>query len=691
MQVLKCPVCGGEVKYIENKSIGECIFCGKRISIPTSVERKAGLYNRATELRQQYEFDSAVSVYENILSDEENEADAYWGIVLCRYGIEYVEDPRTSDMIPTCHRASYKSLLNDENYKKALYYADDEKRKLWTEEAERLDNLLKAVLAEASRQNQYEIFICYKENDGDGNRTEDSVIAHEIYNALEKEGYHVFFAPKSISYGSAYEPYIFSALHSSRLMFVIGTKTEYFEAPWVRNEWARFLELIQDGKEKTLIPLYKNMEPENGMPKELVRLQSYNLDTLGYIQDICDAAAKILGRKARQTAAPGATRTVSRKYVERAKEARKQGNAAEAQEYINKALQIDNTNPEAWWEKLGMLTSDFNIEYKEQLYTPEELECKNSALRYADDIQAETYSSVLEEYERGTNELVAAKYWNELDEAYEKEIRGFADRDYVSAIKPKQLEGAVESYRKTSEKILRFTNDDKKEEVQKLFSSLFRYRDVFNQLIMKYSTSIDRNDEMIRKSMELGKDLENIQKKLKNSKGIIFGLIMYAVAIFFGIMGCFADHNAKTAAVLVISVIMGIEITVNYLQELSIISKLFAIIGISIGLLVGDIVVAIYIERRSGHIRTEELQFEIQLAIALLLAVIFFVFRLIRWKKQKKYMASMEKLSADYNSNKAAMKDRADAALNRAEEECAAAKKYFLDRNAVYDLINRIS
>ena len=54
-------------------------------------------------------------------------------------------------------------------------------------------------------------------------------------------------------------------------------------------------------------------------------------------------------------------------------------------------------------------------------------------------------------------------------------------------------------------------------------------------------------------------------------------------------------------------------------------------------------------------------------------------------------MASMEKLSADYNSNKAAMKDRADAALNRAEEECAAAKKYFLDRNAVYDLINRIS
>ena len=32
------------------------------------------------------------------------EAEAYWGLVLCRYGIEYVNDPATGKKVPTCHR-----------------------------------------------------------------------------------------------------------------------------------------------------------------------------------------------------------------------------------------------------------------------------------------------------------------------------------------------------------------------------------------------------------------------------------------------------------------------------------------------------------------------------------------------------------------------------------------------------------
>ena len=36
-------------------------------------------------------------------------AEAYWSIVLCRYGIEYVEDPATHKRIPTVNRAQYTS------------------------------------------------------------------------------------------------------------------------------------------------------------------------------------------------------------------------------------------------------------------------------------------------------------------------------------------------------------------------------------------------------------------------------------------------------------------------------------------------------------------------------------------------------------------------------------------------------
>ncbi len=41
------------------------------------------------------EFDKAQDLYEKIVSANPNEAEAYWGIVLCKYGIEYVEDPIT--------------------------------------------------------------------------------------------------------------------------------------------------------------------------------------------------------------------------------------------------------------------------------------------------------------------------------------------------------------------------------------------------------------------------------------------------------------------------------------------------------------------------------------------------------------------------------------------------------------------
>jgi lipopolysaccharide biosynthesis regulator YciM len=58
-------------------------------------ERKAELYNRANQYRKNNLFDRAADVYNSMVKEFLNEAEAYWGLVLCRYGIEYVEDPKT--------------------------------------------------------------------------------------------------------------------------------------------------------------------------------------------------------------------------------------------------------------------------------------------------------------------------------------------------------------------------------------------------------------------------------------------------------------------------------------------------------------------------------------------------------------------------------------------------------------------
>ena len=122
------------------------------------------------------------------------------------------------------------------------------------------------------------MFICYKETDENGKRTVDSTVANDIYYQLTKEGLKVFYAAITLEnkLGQEYEPYIFSALNSAKVMLVIGTKPEYFEAVWVKNEWSRYLALIRGGAKKVLIPAYRDMDPYD-LPEEFSHLQAQDI------------------------------------------------------------------------------------------------------------------------------------------------------------------------------------------------------------------------------------------------------------------------------------------------------------------------------------------------------------------------------------------------------------------------------
>ena len=132
MALFKCKMCGGSLEVAAGETIFECEFCGTQQTLPkTSDETIQSLFNRANLLRQKNEFDKAEAIYEKILSADETEAEAYWGVILCKYGIEYVEDPKTFKRIPTCHRTSYEAIVADEYYKKALEFADATQRTVY--------------------------------------------------------------------------------------------------------------------------------------------------------------------------------------------------------------------------------------------------------------------------------------------------------------------------------------------------------------------------------------------------------------------------------------------------------------------------------------------------------------------------------------------------------------------------------
>ena len=299
MAILKCKMCGGQIEILEQDRIAVCEFCGTKQTIPNiDNEKRVTLHNRANSFRLKNEFDKAMFTYENIIEEFPDDAEAHWGLLLCRYGIEYVDDDKTGKRIPTCHRTQIKSIFEDIDYLDAIKYSDMVSKELYEEEAKKIDDIQKSILSISQKEKPYDIFICYKETDKNGDRTLDSVIAQDIYDELVKKGYKVFFSRITLEskLGNAYEPIIYAALVSSKVMLVIGTKQEYFNAVWVKNEWSRFISFIENSEvQKYLIPCYKEMDAYD-IPSELNEFQCQDLNKLGYMQDLLRGIDKLFNR-----------------------------------------------------------------------------------------------------------------------------------------------------------------------------------------------------------------------------------------------------------------------------------------------------------------------------------------------------------------------------------------------------------
>ena len=359
MAVFKCKMCGGDLNITEADKVVECEYCGTTQTVPSADnEKKMTLFNRANRLRLNNEFDKAAALYEQLIAEFPEEAEAYWGLCLCNWGIEYVDDPATGEKKPTCHRASFESLMKDENYLLAMEYADITAQRVYRREAQEIDRLNDAILSVSRNEKPYDVFICYKETDENGMRTHDSVLAQDVYDALTAKGLKVFFSRITLEdkLGRQYEPYIFAALNSAKVMLAIGTKYEYFQAVWVKNEWSRFMRLAAKDRSKVLIPCFRDMDPYD-LPDEFKGLQAQDLGKLGAVQDLVRGVGKLLAKDApkdgdvQQAAVSNPAATTVQSLLKRAFMFLEDGEWGSANEYAEKVLDIDPEDGEAYLAK----------------------------------------------------------------------------------------------------------------------------------------------------------------------------------------------------------------------------------------------------------------------------------------------------------------------------------------------------
>ena len=447
--IFKCKMCGGTLDVKEGQSIAECEFCGTKQTIPvTNNEKSFNLHNRANALRLRNEFDKAIIVYENILTDNPDDVEAHWGLLLCKYGIEYVGDPLTGKKIPTCHRTQFDSVFSDPDYKAAIKNADILAREVYESEAKEIDGIQKHILEISQKEERFDVFLCYKETDENGQRTIDSVIAQDVYSALTQKGYKVFFSRITLEtkLGEMYEPYIFAALNSAKVMLVIGTKESYFNAVWVRNEWSRFIKIMERDHDKYLIPCYKDMDAYD-LPMEMASFQAQDMGKIGFLQDLLYGIDKLFGKTARSVKTEEKPTTVIQNSVncsallERAQILIEDGDTKKADSLLEKVLNNDPKNAKAYFYKLLI---DLNVKSADELnnFTRQISSEPNyiKAYRFADENfkkELNEYSSKITEnieleekeskYQSATS-LLNSKHYEEALQKFETLI-GYKDVD----------------------------------------------------------------------------------------------------------------------------------------------------------------------------------------------------------------------------------------------------------------------
>lgn len=136
----------------------------------------------------------------------------------------------------------------------------------------------------------FDIFISFKATDN-GLPTEDVGVATELYRALSKRGYRVFFSSETLEKGgsSDFSREIDAALDEARVLIVVATNPHYPATRWVEYEWKSFNNDVLSGLKEGQIITYTRNVSTHDLPRVLRYVQNYDVEHLDGLLSLVDA------------------------------------------------------------------------------------------------------------------------------------------------------------------------------------------------------------------------------------------------------------------------------------------------------------------------------------------------------------------------------------------------------------------
>lgn len=366
----RCKNCGAPIAIPNDSRTVRCEYCGSVFELDLNRAHFANLYSAADDAWDRRDFDEALKYYLQITEEDNLQSEAHWGAALCRYGIAYELDPISGKKKPTCNRINNDSIFEDKNYIAAIKHASPENKQKYLVRATEIDRISVEFLKIVKNESPYDVFISYKRTDERGLRTLEAEHAMRLYLYLKNHGIMVFFAEESLKNvaGSLYEPYIFAALHSAKVMVLMGSSKENIEAVWVKNEWQRFLKLMATSPEKALIPAYIG-DPYQVLPQRFQPLQAFNMGSPVFVEEVLENIKKKLSDCGQQENAANvgngnAQQATLGSLLERAYMFVNDGEYEKSAQQLEKVLDIDPKCAEAY---MCGLMIEFRVKKEAQL------------------------------------------------------------------------------------------------------------------------------------------------------------------------------------------------------------------------------------------------------------------------------------------------------------------------------------
>ena len=486
---LVCSICGGDVNPDETGAVDKCMGCGNTILYPKSDIRKL---NRITYLRNSFRFDEARTLAAELVKANPEDSEAYWTLMLCEYGIQYVREGQTR--FPVCRKdiSDLPALAESESYKRALYYATEETQPGYTQLAGSLEDSISITRNIMKQEKKFDVFVLGSENA----TVDDDLDGDRIFlRFTENLGFSVFFAPESLKEMDAVEKsaQIVFALKNSGIMLPRFGTFEDCHNGFYEYAVNMFCGEMQKDSEKLVFPIFDSKKISfQQIPEALVwSTEVFDSSEEEFMRELSDKIEAILKPEVNAIvpdALVTATAANKENLVKRAYMFLEDGEFETADSYFDKILDIDIEESRAYIGKLlaeCKLRSEDEIPSLPQTVTDD----KNfkKALRFATPEQKARYEAL--------NGAIVKRIEQERREVAEQRARLQAEREEKEAIE--------------RERRMR----QEKEERKLLYQ---RRRDPLRKTLLEVQAELSKTFLTPKRRTELKEEEETLKKNLKD-------------------------------------------------------------------------------------------------------------------------------------------------------------------------------